>query len=71
MTRILYLQSSFLIEWAAWRHGIEHSSLFRSAMELISSVNDALIRREQLPNLGFISLAWRVRTLRTCSVMLG
>ncbi|KAI3129358.1 transcriptional regulator family: Fungal Specific TF [Penicillium roqueforti] len=60
MTRILYLQSSFLIEWAAWRHGLEHSSLFRSAMELISSVNDALVRREQLPNLGFISLAWRV-----------
>ncbi|KAJ5383022.1 transcriptional regulator family: Fungal Specific TF [Penicillium concentricum] len=60
MVRILYLQSAFLIEWAAWRHGIQQSSLFRSALDLICSVNDALIRRDQLPNLGFISLAWRV-----------
>ncbi|KXG45678.1 Peptidase M19, renal dipeptidase [Penicillium griseofulvum] len=60
MIRILYLQSTFLIEWTAWRHGIEQTSLFQSAMELICSVNDALVRREQLPNLGFISLAWRV-----------
>ena len=61
LIRLFYLQTVFLIEWAAWRHGVEQShSLFRPASELLSWVNEALIRREQLPNLGFISLAWRV-----------
>lgn len=57
--RLYYLQTSFLIEWAAWRHSLE-SSLFDSTSKLLAWVNEALVHREQLPNLGFISLAWRV-----------
>lgn len=60
LIRLLYLQSAFLIDWAAWRHGIEESSLLRSALGLLSWVNDAFKRREELPSQGFISLAWRV-----------
>ncbi len=59
--RLLYLHTVFLVEWAAWRHGVEHSiSLLDSANGLLSWVNEALVQREQFSRLGFISLAWRV-----------
>jgi hypothetical protein len=62
--RLLYLHTVFLVEWASWRHGIEHSiSLLESANELLSWVNEALVQREQFSRLGFISLAWRVRVI--------
>lgn len=66
--RLFYLQSVFLIEWAAWRHGIEQSALFQSATELLSWVNEALIHREQLLSVGFVSLAWRVCNFGSMSV---
>lgn len=59
--RLLYLNTRFLIEWAASRHGLDDTgSLFINASELLAWVNDALVRREQLSDLGMISLAWRV-----------
>lgn len=59
--RLLYLHTSFLVEWTASRHGLYHAgSLFASASELLAWVNEALVRREQLSSLGLISLAWRV-----------
>ncbi|CRG89170.1 Pre-mRNA-splicing helicase BRR2 [Talaromyces islandicus] len=59
--RLLYLNSTFLIEWAASRHGLQDTgALFVKASELLAWVNEALVRREQLSEMGLISLAWRV-----------
>ncbi|EFX04846.1 c6 zinc finger domain containing protein [Grosmannia clavigera kw1407] len=60
LIRLYYLHTAFLIEWAAWSQAsLEPDDLFRSATELLAWVNQALVRRESLPKLGFISLAWR------------
>jgi hypothetical protein len=60
--RLLYLNTTFLIEWAASRHGLQDTgALFVNASELLSWVIEALVRREQLSEIGLISLAWRVR----------
>lgn len=62
MMRLYYLHTAFLIEWAAWNHAsVELDGLFQAATDLLSWVNQALVRRESLPKLGFISLSWRVR----------
>ena len=59
--RLFYLHTTFLIEWAASRHGLDQTGeLFTKASELLVWVNEALVRREQLCNTGFTSLAWRV-----------
>jgi hypothetical protein len=59
--RLYYLNTTFLIEWAASRHGLANTgALFVNASELLAWVNEALVRREQLSELGLISLAWRV-----------
>lgn len=59
--RLFYLHTTFLIEWAASRHGIDNAkALFSNAGELLEWVNDALVRREQLSIIGLVSLAWRV-----------
>jgi hypothetical protein len=60
--RLFYLNTTFLIEWAASRHGLQDTgALFVNASELLSWVIEALVRREQLSEIGLISLAWRVR----------
>jgi hypothetical protein len=59
--RLFYLQTTFLIEWAAARHGLDQTGmLFANASELLAWVNELLVRREQLFNLSLTSLAWRV-----------
>ncbi|KAL3256614.1 hypothetical protein ABHI18_007448 [Aspergillus niger] len=59
--RLLYLNTAFLIEWAASRHGLQDTgALFVNASELLSWVIEAIVRREQLSKKGLISLAWRV-----------
>uniref|UniRef100_A0A093XMK4 Uncharacterized protein YbbC n=2 Tax=Talaromyces marneffei PM1 TaxID=1077442 RepID=A0A093XMK4_TALMA len=59
--RLLYLNTTFLIEWAGSRHGLQDTgALFVNASELLSWVIEALVRREQLSEIGLISLAWRV-----------
>lgn len=62
--RLFYLHTTFLIEWTASRHGLDQiGELFTKASELLAWVNEALVRREQLFELGHTSLAWRVGIL--------
>jgi hypothetical protein len=66
--RLFYLHTTFLIEWAASSHGLDQSgALFKNASELLAWVNEALVRRDQLFNLGLTPVAWRVCTLNLSS----
>ncbi|EXJ96521.1 hypothetical protein A1O1_01647 [Capronia coronata CBS 617.96] len=59
--RLSHFHTTFLVEWAASRHGMHQAgALFASASKLLTWVNAALVRREQLGEKGAISLCWTV-----------
>ncbi|RSL88087.1 hypothetical protein CEP51_001930 [Fusarium floridanum] len=63
LIRLFYLQAVFFIEWTASIHGnVDNDTLYIISSDLLSWVNEAMLRRERLSKLGLSSLAWRAVT---------
>ena len=64
LIKLFYLHTLFLAERALSRHTREIStSSLSTAYEMLSWVNDAMIRRDRLSTFAHTSLAWRVSYL--------
>ncbi|RSM00573.1 hypothetical protein CDV31_011739 [Fusarium ambrosium] len=63
LIRLFYLQAVFFIELTASIHGnVDNDTLYIISSDLLSWVNEAMLRRERLSKLGLSSLAWRAVT---------